>query len=154
MDYFSDRERGPAPRTVEEVTPEAWAGIWALISARLSDSSFGHSFPEQCRESNGISGYDSTLFEGTAAGHGIIWPITKDDVPDTLDVMDILEFVANPSGEADPARLPQLLAPHPPRFRCREGQGRVPRLTEQDSGADWPLVRDGRQRGHAAPSPP
>ena len=95
MDYFSDRERGPAPRTVEEVTPEAWAGIWALISARLSDSSFGHSFPEQCRESNGISGYDSTLFEGTAAGHGIIWPITKNDVPDTLDVMDILEFVAN-----------------------------------------------------------
>lgn len=83
------------PRTAEEITPDAWAGIWALISARLSDSSFGYSFPEQCPDGNGISGYDSALFEGTAAGHGIIWPITKDDVPDTFDVMNLLEFVAH-----------------------------------------------------------
>ena len=31
MTYFSDREKGPAPRTIEEITPEAWRGIWALI---------------------------------------------------------------------------------------------------------------------------
>lgn len=42
MTYFSDREKGPAPRTIEEITPEAWRGIWALISARLSDGSFGN----------------------------------------------------------------------------------------------------------------
>jgi hypothetical protein len=93
MAYFSDREKGPAPRTVEEITPEAWGGIWALISTRLSDSSFGYSFPEQCPDGQGISGHDSTLLEATAAGHGIVWPIAKDNVPDTLDVMDLLEFV-------------------------------------------------------------
>ena len=93
MAYFSDRERGPGPRTGEEITPEAWGGIWALISARLSDSSFGYSFPEQCPDGDGISGHDSTLLEATAAGHGIIWPITKDSIPDTLAVMDLLEFV-------------------------------------------------------------
>lgn len=103
MDYFSDRERGPVPRTAEEITPEAWAGIWALISARLSDDSFGHSFPEQCPDGNGISGYDSELLAGTAAGHGIIWPITKDDVPDTLDVMNLIEFAI--SHLAKPIRL-------------------------------------------------
>jgi hypothetical protein len=92
MAYFSDREKGPAPRTIEEITPEAWRGIWALISGRLSNGSFGNAFPDQCPDGYGIVGHDSNLLEATVQGHGIVWPITKDEVPETLAVMDLLEF--------------------------------------------------------------
>ncbi len=36
MDYFSDKERGPRPRSEEEITPEAWGGIIALIHSLIS----------------------------------------------------------------------------------------------------------------------
>lgn len=93
MAYFSDREKGRGPRTTDEITPEAWGGIWALISARLSDGSFGYSFPDKCPDGDGISGHDTALLEATAASHAIVWPITKDDIPETVAVMDLLEFV-------------------------------------------------------------
>ena len=92
MAYFTDRQKGPAPRTIEEITSAAWRGIWALISARLSDGSFGYAFPDQCPDGYGIAGYDSGLLEATAHGHGIIWLISKDEIPDTLAVLDLLEF--------------------------------------------------------------
>lgn len=92
MAYFSDKEKGPVPRTLEEITPEAWRGIWAQISARLADGSFGYAFPDQCPDGYGIAGYDAALLEATAQGHGIVWPISKDQILDTLQVMDLLEF--------------------------------------------------------------
>ena len=122
MAYFSDRERGPVPRTVEEITPAAWAGIWALISARLSDSSFGYSFPEQCPDGAGISGCDSTLFEAAAAGHGIIWPIAKDNVPNTLDVMDLLEFVEDHLAKPIPVDYHSYFGHHHLDFDVEKGK--------------------------------
>lgn len=46
MAYFSEREKGPKPRTVEEITPGAWKGIWAIINTRLQNGSFGNAFPD------------------------------------------------------------------------------------------------------------
>jgi hypothetical protein len=92
MAYFSEREKGPLPRTIEEITPGAWKGIWAIITARLQNGSFGNSFPDQCPDGRGVIGHDAGLIEATAHGHGIIWPINPNDVPDTLHVMDLLEF--------------------------------------------------------------
>lgn len=92
MAYFKEREKGPAARTIDEITPEAWRGVWALITARLQNNSFANAFPVQCPDGQGVVGHDTGLLEATAHGDGIIWPIAKDDVPDTLDVMDLLEF--------------------------------------------------------------
>jgi len=92
MPYFSDREKGAVPRTIEEITPEAWRGIWALISGRLANGSFGNAFPDQCPDGYGVVGHDAGVLEATAQGHGLVWPIRKDEVPDTLAVMDLLEF--------------------------------------------------------------
>jgi hypothetical protein len=92
MAYFSDREKGPAQRNIEEITPEAWRGLWAIVVTRLQNNSFAHAFPEQCRDGYGVCGVDNDLFEATLHGHGIVWPISKDTVPDTAQVMDLLEF--------------------------------------------------------------
>lgn len=92
MSYFSEREKGPKPRTVEEITPAAWKGLWAIINTRLQNGSFGNAFPDQCPDGRGVVGHDPGLLEATAQGHGIVWPINPDELPDTLDVMDLLEF--------------------------------------------------------------
>jgi hypothetical protein len=103
MAYFSERVQGSLARTIEEVTSEAWRGIWAVITTRLQKSSFGNAFPEQCPDGYGIIGHDSGLLEAALLGDGLIWPIEKDAVPDTHAVLDLLEFcyrnVAKP--EAD-----------------------------------------------------
>lgn len=90
--YYSDRKKGPKARTIEEITIEAWRGIWALITTRLNDGSFGEAFPEECPDGNAVIGHAPGLLEATALGDGIVWPIEKDVVPDTLAVMDLLEF--------------------------------------------------------------
>ncbi|MFX0203186.1 MAG: hypothetical protein ACFFCW_44350 [Candidatus Hodarchaeota archaeon] len=56
MDYFSDRERGPRPRTKEEITLEAWGGIIALIRSLISIGAFGFKYPEMCPDGAGPVG--------------------------------------------------------------------------------------------------
>jgi len=101
MAYYSDRENGPKARTIEESTLAAWRGIWALIATRLENGSFGHAFPSTCPDGNGVIGSYDQLLEAAANGHGVVWPIDRENVPDTLRVMDLLEFcyqhVAEPS---------------------------------------------------------
>jgi hypothetical protein len=47
-DYFSDREQGAKPRTVQEIPPVAWTGIVLLAKALAHSGAFGLSFPERC----------------------------------------------------------------------------------------------------------
>lgn len=92
MAYFSDRHQGPVARTKEEVTPEAWQGIWAVITTRLQNGAFGNAFPLQCPDGYGVIGHDPALLEAALLGDGLMWPIEKDAVPQTLGVLDLLEF--------------------------------------------------------------
>lgn len=57
-DYFSDRERGLAPRIAETIQNAAWGGIVTTILRRISDGSLGAGFPEMCPdpEKQGIIG--------------------------------------------------------------------------------------------------
>lgn len=45
--FYSDRTSGQRPRTGEEVTPEAWRGVLAIIKRRLGDGTLAKSFPIQ-----------------------------------------------------------------------------------------------------------
>src|SRR5258706_242334 len=92
MAYFSEREMGPIPLTIEEISPAAWKGLWAIITTRLENGSFGHAFPDRCTDGNMVIGHHDALFEATIQGEGIVWPVDPDEVPDTLAVMDLLEF--------------------------------------------------------------
>src|ERR1700722_7575612 len=92
MAYFSERHQGSLARTQEKITGDAWCGIWALITARLQNGSFGNAFPAQCPDGYGGIGHDPALLEAVLLGDGLIWPIEKDAVPDTLPVLDLLEF--------------------------------------------------------------
>jgi hypothetical protein len=92
MAYFSEREWGALARTIEEVTPDAWRGIWAVVTTRVQNGSFGNAFPERCPDGHGIIGHDAGLLEATLLGDGLMWPIEKDVVPKTPAVLDLLEF--------------------------------------------------------------
>lgn len=99
MTYFSERETGEIPLTVTEIPPTAWRGIVALIQGRVTDGSFGATFPENCSDPEGVRpiGTDESRF----------WDAMRGDVPGlpesyqilaaseplpVLKVMDMIEF--------------------------------------------------------------
>jgi hypothetical protein len=93
-EYFSDRERGPRPRTMPEVTPAAWGGIVALIRGRISNGAFGVDYPEECPDGRGTTGTDAHAL-GLAVRAEIPdldWPLQVETVPQTVAIMDLLEF--------------------------------------------------------------
>lgn len=99
--YFSDRQRGPRPRTNETIDAAVWGGIYATVSALLSNGSFGYAFPENCPDGYGVIGHDSRSFElMLKAQHpDVSFPLPFDEVPDTLAILDFLEFVAASIGK-------------------------------------------------------
>ena len=101
--YFSDRENGPRPRTSEHIDERAWGGLYAIITGRMNDSSFGFRFPDQCPDGNGPCGYDYNIFKLTIEAEipNIEWPLSTDEPPQTLDVLDLLEFSAASVGNPE-----------------------------------------------------
>lgn len=93
-DYFSDRERGPRPRTNLKVETPAWGGLVALVDSYVSNGGFGIDFPEACPEGRGPTGTDTHAFGLALRAEipDIDWPLQADTVPDTLSALDLLEF--------------------------------------------------------------
>ncbi|MFG2004807.1 hypothetical protein ACGFNU_37230 [Spirillospora sp. NPDC048911] len=97
--FYSDRAGKAIPRTIEEVSGDAWRGLVALIRRHLSNGSLARAFPEQhCPDEGGaITGTDEEMFLDSLAGH---IPRISHDVllerqpPDTTTVLDIIDFVA------------------------------------------------------------
>lgn len=107
-DYFSDRELGPRPRTEQEMTSVAWAGIVALAESLANSGAFGASFPERCPDGQAICGSDVIGLKSAieAEIHGLSWPLQTDQeveeefirtrmpwAPATLVALDFVEFV-------------------------------------------------------------
>jgi hypothetical protein len=92
MPLFSERERGPRARTKEEITANCWKGIVSMIRTRLDDGSFGLAYPETCPDGNAICGVNMTNFEGAVAGLALPWPPDRETIPDTFDILDLIEF--------------------------------------------------------------
>lgn len=103
MYYFSDRELGARPRTVEEIPLNVWRGVAAEVRARIGDGSFARSFPEQCPD--GLGPYttnDRLMGEAVAAQiPNLPWPLDGDNLPNKYDLLDFVEFcfrhIAHPS---------------------------------------------------------
>jgi hypothetical protein len=122
MAYFSEREKGPIPRTIEEITPGAWKGIWAIVMTRLQNGSFGHAFPDQCPDGHAVIGHHPGLFEAAIQGEGIVWPVDPDQVPDTLAVMDLLEFCEEYVAQPVPGSFHSFFTHRHLSFNVEEGK--------------------------------
>ena len=107
MDYFSDKERGPRPRTGEEITPEAWGGIVALIRSLISTGAFGFKYPEMCHDGADPIGTDEQALALALKAEipDIEWPLQapagvlfrdgeeqESYVPDTFTILDLIQF--------------------------------------------------------------
>lgn len=98
-EYFSDRERGPRPRTSEEIGATVWAALRHLIDSRIDDGSFGYRFPQACPDGAGPCGCDGRKFDAMARAEvpelPKNWLHSDDDgLPETLTILDVLEFCA------------------------------------------------------------
>lgn len=93
-DYFSDRERGPRPRVQVDLRGPAWGGIVALIGGAVSNGGFGLAFPSECPDGRGITSTNYRAMGLAVRGEipEIAWPLDADATPDTLAVLDLVEF--------------------------------------------------------------
>ena len=107
-DYFSDRERGPRPRTEQEIGQVVWVGIVTIVEALARQGAFGRSFPEQCPDGTAICGNNERSLKGAIEAEldGLTWPLptehkVEDDIfsnyepwhPEVLIALDLVEFV-------------------------------------------------------------
>ena len=99
--YFTDREYGARPATIDVIGDRLWAGLFTLIETRIGDGSFGFRFPEQCPDGNGPCGCDVQAFSRVLGAEvpWIEWPFSVNEVPDTPVILDLLEFCASAVGE-------------------------------------------------------
>lgn len=99
--YFTDREYGARPPSIDVIDDRLWAGLCSLISTRLGDGSFGFRFPEQCPDGNGPCGSDEQAFGKVLAAEipWIEWPLSPTETPETPVILDLLEFCAKAVGE-------------------------------------------------------
>lgn len=91
--YFSDTERSPKARVVEEINADVWRAIRAEIESRIENGSFGLSFPLRCSDGRGPTGTDGSDFYAAAYGH--IPELKTEDrgaTPPTLAILDYLQF--------------------------------------------------------------
>lgn len=110
MEYFSDKEKGPVPRNINDISTTVWAGLVSYINTLVSKGYFGKDFPEECPDHQGCIGTDEHNFKAALQAEipQMAWPLAtevQDDsslgswsrtrvpfVPDYLDVMDLLQF--------------------------------------------------------------
>ena len=94
MRYFSERESGEQIPMNDEIGEVAWDGIKAYVNARVTDGSFGSSYPVQCPDGNATIGTDSDGF--WKALKSVVPGIAEqphNDIPhQTFDILDMIEF--------------------------------------------------------------
>lgn len=92
--YFSERELGTPPRNKEKIDQGFWNGFRALIQARISDGSLAERFPLNCFDAPVPIGCDESAIKLAfqAEFPSSEWPFYSDNLPDSLLVLDAVEF--------------------------------------------------------------
>jgi len=93
--YFSDREQGSKPRVVEVIGAKAWHGIAAIVESRVEDRSLGFGFPAICPDYDLPVGTDRRKFSRVLSAEipEIDFPFDESEVPETIIILDLIEFV-------------------------------------------------------------
>jgi hypothetical protein len=112
-DFYSDRVRGPRPRTKDEISSELWGGIQAFVERGLGTGLFAEDFPEQCPDGAGVYASDRQGFVQTVRAEirGLDWP-SANCVPPTLAVLDLVEFVYRHASQATEGRYHSFYRHH------------------------------------------
>lgn len=136
-DYFSDRENGPRARTVQVISPTVWAGLVALVQGLINSGAFGLRFPERCPDGPAICGCDSGSLAAAVVAEmpGLAWPLETTHgvedgcfsqrepfAPETLLVLDFIEFVHDSVAKAIPGKYHEFFSHHHLSFDQQAGQ--------------------------------
>ena len=126
--YFSDRERGLEEPTLVDITPAAWRGIAAAIRTRISDGSFGASYPDMCRDGFVPCGTDEKSFWDAMAGEVLDLSegeniLFQPEPPSLLAVMDMIEFCWRCVGKPEKQDYHSHLKHHHLTFDEESGKG-------------------------------
>ena len=110
MRYFSEKETGELPREAEEIGPNVWRGLLAVIRSRVKDGSFGAKYPDMCEDGPFVFGADMVTFEDamraeiprlavipdrdhSGFGQSTLDKLGRpDSQPSTLVILDLIEF--------------------------------------------------------------
>jgi len=92
--YFSERELGLQPRNKERIDKLFWGGFMALVQVRINNGSLAERFPLNCPDVPIPIGSDeeSIKLAFQAEFPSIGWPLNSSNLPDTLSVLDMVEF--------------------------------------------------------------
>lgn len=101
--YFSERQKGEPPREQETLNQAFWGGFVAIIRARLADGSLAEDFPINCFEAPYPTECDiqAVGLAFCAENPSIPWPLDPNQLPETLDALDALEFFARYMSKPD-----------------------------------------------------
>jgi hypothetical protein len=104
------------------IEPSVWGGIFAIVSARLSDGSFGYKFPDICPDGYGVIGGDIRTMGLMLKAEIPEMPFPlPDEVPNTFTILDFLEFVTASIGKPIEARYHSFFGHHHLTFDREEG---------------------------------
>ncbi|MCY3807945.1 MAG: hypothetical protein OXG58_00655 [Gemmatimonadetes bacterium] len=101
MQYWTDKEYGTRPPTVDVIDKPVWNGLWSIIETAVGDGSFGFRFPEACPDGGAKYGCNGQAFSQLLQAEvpGVEWPIPDHELPATDVILDVLEFCARAVGE-------------------------------------------------------
>jgi hypothetical protein len=81
--YFGERENGPRPRVVEEVSLTGWKGLRAVINKWYNENAY-------C--GMGLGQDDQFIGLLSAENPNLSWPLDPDNTPLVCDILDLIEF--------------------------------------------------------------
>jgi hypothetical protein len=94
--YFSEHEHGLPLQNKEEINNKFWNGLIGYIQIKINDGSFSDHFPKNCPDIDKIVpiGCDiKAIMQMIEAEFATIkWPLNSKNTPNTLDILDLIEF--------------------------------------------------------------
>src|SRR4051812_44893133 len=112
--YYSDRERGPRPRSDEQIDATLWEAIQVLFERGVDTASFAHDFPLRCQDGNGTYACDRDGLVATVRAEiPDLGPhFYEPGLPPTLAILDFLEFMYRHASRASEGRYHSFFDHH------------------------------------------
>ena len=125
--YYSDRTQGPKARVEEAIPESVWKAVLSLIERGINGKLFAEDFPLECEDGRGTYACDRGSFFETLQAEvpDLGWPLTSYSQPDTLAILDALEFVYRHASAASDAKYHPFFDHHHLRFDRAAGQAKV-----------------------------
>lgn len=133
------------------ITEPVWKGFLALLERGIASRLFAEDFPVECEDHRGIYACDREVVMETVKAEvpDLGWPISPHQIPDTLAVLDALEFLYRNASLASNGKYHSFYDHHHLRFDREAGRRQLRddanRLLARN-GLVYELDEDGRVR--------